>query len=205
MKNWILIAITFMMFSCRSEHSDTDIIKIDLTGAHKVKDFSYIHNYISDVQIIPLETSENSFIRYINSLTVTDDRIIVFDQYDMQHQIKVFDKKGKWIVSSSQGQGPGEIVKAYDVAYDEKLEKIIIHQNGYVSIFDKNLKYIEDKKCFGYVHLKVCGDNYIFRRANGQTNRGIGEEYNDYEIIKVDTITPKKNLKNLKNLKKFKK
>ncbi len=186
MKNWILIAITFMMFSCRNEHSDTDIIKIDLTGAHKVKDFSYIHNYISDVQIIPLETSENSFIRYINSLTVTDDRIIVFDQYDMQHQIKVFDKKGKWIVSSSQGQGPGEIVKAYDMAYDFVNEKIVIKQNRRLTHFDKDMKYIDDKNCPAFVCFKIQNGGYVFKTIENQNGEEFEEEYNHHRIFVAD-------------------
>ena len=172
--------------SCNESQSNSKSIEeIRIEEVEESENFSEFTKDISDLKIIPLETSENSFIRYVTSLIVSSDRIIVFDQYNMEQQVKVFDINGKVIATSSRGQGPGEIVKAFDVAYDEKLEKIIIHQNGYVSIFDKNLKYIEDKKCFGYVHLKVCGDNYIFRRANGQTNRGIGEEYNDYEIIRV--------------------
>ena len=182
-----------MMFSCRNEHSDTDIIKIDLTGAHKVKDFSYIHNYISDVQIIPLETSENSFIRYINSLMVTDDRIIVFDQYDMQHQIKVFDKKGKWIVSSSQGQGPGEIVKAYDMAYDFVNEKIVVSQNRRLSFFDKDMRHIEDKDFFAFYHFKIHDGEYVFKTLEKQNDEQFEAEHNYHRIYVTDESLAIKN------------
>ncbi|MCQ2226371.1 MAG: 6-bladed beta-propeller [Bacteroidales bacterium] len=186
--NFIFAFLLLALESCNESQSNSKSIEeIRIEEVEESENFSEFTKDISDLKIIPLETSENSFIRYVTSLIVSSDRIIVFDQYNMEQQVKVFDINGKVIATSSRGQGPGEIVKAYDVAYDEKLEKIIIHQNGYVSIFDKNLKYIEDKKCFGYVHLKVCGDNYIFRRANGQTNRGIGEEYNDYEIIVTDS------------------
>ncbi len=177
---------TNLQYSLRREYDTDEIEHINLTTTSECDNLSETVCCLSDVKIISLETTETSFIRDVSSLILSDDRIIVFDQYNLQCQIKVFDRNGKWIASSTRGQGPGEITKAYDVAYDKKLERIIVQQNGWISIFDKNLKYIKDKECFGYDHLVINGDDYIFKTLNSQKNEELGDEYSNHQIIVTD-------------------
>lgn len=99
---------------------------------------------IDTLFFLPLETNEESVFGMIRKLLMTEDRIIIKDDLG---RFLIFNHEGKFISKSVKGNGPGEINKLWDIAYDEKTQRIIAYQSDYLSFFDKDGKFIESKKC----------------------------------------------------------
>lgn len=197
---YALMALLLLSCSNNKTSIDSQLEIIDLSNTIDAENYSELEKYIDSVEIIPLETSENCYIRSGWNIHIAKDRIIVFDEYDTQHQIKVFDRKGKWIASSTQGQGPGEIIKAYDIAYDHELDRIIVHQNKWISVFDKDLNHISDMDCLAFDNMVVANNKYFFKARYHQKNEELGDEFKEHQIIVTDkNLNAEKGLRSLDN------
>lgn len=101
------------------------------------------------LEYVPLETTENSLIKYVNQLTVMKQHILVNDGCGYL----LFSRQGKFICRvGSRGNGPGEFIcgNCYDI--DEENERIYIwgvyEKHLYVMIFTVNFWKIFTLKIF---------------------------------------------------------
>jgi hypothetical protein len=100
-----------------------DIIKIDIQNNIKnvkLLKLSFIGNEIS---YIPLETTTKSLIQKINKIVISEKYIFIIDT----DKVLQFDKSGKFIrVVGSQGRGPEEYLRIYDLCVNEQKNEVYI-------------------------------------------------------------------------------
>ena len=77
------------------------------------------------VSVIPLETDDESLFRDMDIISITNDRIYIFD--NRLEKICIFDNNGKYINKiHSIGPGPEEYIAIIDFCVDEKNKEIIV-------------------------------------------------------------------------------
>ncbi|MDD6003540.1 MAG: 6-bladed beta-propeller [Bacteroidales bacterium] len=154
------------------EITDKYAKKIDLNkgvGSQRIEQSKLIDTLF----FLPLETNEESVFGMIRKILITEDRIIVKDDLG---RFLIFNNEGKFISKSVKGNGPGEIYKLWDIAYDETTQRIIAYQSDYLSFFDKNGKFIESKKCpIIFRELCVIDNRFVFFQ----------EEFENYHLGNV--------------------
>ena len=115
--NILLILFCLIVVSCSTDGVDSDVITIDLT---RNIDATYLNlnEYVSDLKLIRLETTENSLIRRFNGYV--GDRYILAIEND---NVLQFSSDGKFIRTiAKRGKGPDEFnqIDAWTVDEDEQ-------------------------------------------------------------------------------------
>ena len=89
-----------------------------------------ISQVINDFELIPLETTDESLIGYIDKIEFFDDKIYILDSH-YASCIFIFSKEGRFLSKlSRKGRGPGEFIYPMSVAID---------QRGAILVLDANL------------------------------------------------------------------
>lgn len=114
---FVFAAVALLLGACGRNVESTGSCKvIDIENAPKAK----CEIKSEGKEIVALETTDNSLIKRVTSLFVTDEYIIVFDSGS--HRILQFDRKGKFIrCMSRQGRGPKEIPWFAEVIFHDNL------------------------------------------------------------------------------------
>lgn len=90
----------------------------------KVLDFSETTDF---VKYVPLETTEESLIKHVEKMFISDSLVIVFD--DMLGEIFLFNQEGKYRGKcGKKGEGPGEHIVFNDLFFDKNAELIYAHE-----------------------------------------------------------------------------
>jgi hypothetical protein len=119
--------------------------------------------YLSDYEIVPLETNDSSLIKYIDKLVLFRERMYVLDC--SQNTVLIFSKKGKFVTKISRiGKGPGEYEQIMDFCIDSLENKIIVHSDRPYKIMYFNMegKFIDEHKMDGwYQNILATGENLV--------------------------------------------
>lgn len=133
----------FMLFpyGCdkKSDGKKNTTISVDLEKDQKV----FFSDLFSHIELIPLETNEQSLIREIRKLIISADVFYIFD-YN-QAEILRFDANGKYLNKiSSRGLGPEEYVNISDFEIDKsnKTISLLSAVNNSMYEYDINGNYI---------------------------------------------------------------
>lgn len=104
-----LLGMILVMSCCRiKENISNASYKVDL-GANIAPSF---YDYFSKIEIIPLETSEKSLIKYVAERVYHNGKYYILDR--PQRKLLVFDKKGNFLYDINKyGNGPGEYTELY--------------------------------------------------------------------------------------------
>lgn len=142
--------------------------KIDVTGQLKTvtvpkinPDEEKLCNFeqlFDSLYIVHLETTENSVIGNINSITILHDTIYIVDSWKAK-SIFQFDINGKFVRKiGKSGNGPGEFVEPTSVTINDSLILVCDQWQQKVLKFDHNGKLLSDKMlpflCHNVVMLK---------------------------------------------------
>ena len=116
MRYLALIILTLFFYSCNSkENQAIKTIDVLSPSGPEIKNLSEI---ATDVQYIPLETSPEALLRFVNYLKATNNKFYI----NTVREILCFDNSGKFLYKlDQQGRGPNEYVYLSD--YDIKPEK----------------------------------------------------------------------------------
>jgi hypothetical protein len=123
-KTLVLYAIPFLA-SCQEIRQQTDdVMKVDVFDTRQVP----LSDWISSVEIIPLETNEQSIVGTCRHVEYRHQRFYIHD--DRQHAVFVFDSTGKFLFNtlSNKGRGRGE--------YDSMTGFVIHPSTGNLEILD---------------------------------------------------------------------
>ena len=71
------------------------------------------------MKLILLETTDESLLDAIYKVIVTKSNIYIHDRLK-GGGIAIFDNNGNFIKRISNGRGPGELVRLYDIDFDER-------------------------------------------------------------------------------------
>ncbi|GHT87670.1 hypothetical protein FACS189474_1060 [Bacteroidia bacterium] len=148
----------------------TDNIEtIDLNPFLKQQHFDF-GALIKNVKIIPLETTDESLIDDIYKVLVTDSNIYIMDGFKGRGII-IFNKEGKFIKRISNGQGPGELIRLHDIAFDSENNELIAYQHSFLLFFTPAGEFIQQKRLpFGFYNFTVIPNGYVFKALDKQGN-----------------------------------
>ena len=111
----VIIGGMLLMTSCNQQiiNRDSTVCKIDLKKTISPS----FYDYFSRVEIIPLETSENSLIKYVGERIYHDSKYYILDT--SQKKILVFDENGNFLYDiNKHGNGPGEYTELYSFYFN---------------------------------------------------------------------------------------
>jgi hypothetical protein len=149
MKKLLLFLILIVaLFSGYSMRKIDNLGVIDLLSQPSDK-LTKLSEIASDVEYIPLQTSENSLISYIHDLKTDSTRFYIY----ILTKILCFDKKGKFLYElDNTGRGPEEYIyiNDWDISPENNLlliyanRKILLYNNtGNSFVFIKSLNFNE--------------------------------------------------------------
>jgi hypothetical protein len=141
---FLIVSMAAMYVQCNHpvSHSDTEANENKKVSEHisviydQAEELTVKLSELADnVEYVPLETNENSLIKYVNQLTVMKQHILVKDGCGYL----LFSRQGKFICRvGSRGNGPGEFICGGRYDIDEENGRIYIW-----GIYEKRL-YVYD-------------------------------------------------------------
>jgi hypothetical protein len=163
----------------------TDNIEtIDLNPFLKQQHFDF-GSMVKQIKLIPLETNDESLLDDIYKILVTDTNIYIMDAFKGRGII-IFNKEGKFIKRISNGQGPGELLRLYDIAYDTESNELIAYQHSFLLFFTPTGEFIQQKRLpFAFHNFTIIPDGYIFKTIDRQGNGHLGNLEN-YTLFVTD-------------------
>lgn len=134
MKNkYIFIIILILLWGCKKNINKSNddlpsIYPLELSNVTK------LDQYIDSIQIIPLETTEKSYITHIRKMLITPTGNFIIQD---PGGIFAFDNQGKYLFSfGAKGRGPGEYVGVFDICITNDQKYLLALAN-----IDEVLKY----------------------------------------------------------------
>ncbi|MDR1115000.1 MAG: 6-bladed beta-propeller [Tannerella sp.] len=127
----IMLLSLFISYGCKEQTGNkTNAIFVDIDN---ISNDVSIFDIFDKVEIIPLETNDESLIKYITGLVCYNNNLYIFD-YNLS-KILAFDHSGKFLFSiDNRGQGPEQYNHISDFDIDKDNNKII-----FVSAIDSKL------------------------------------------------------------------
>lgn len=118
------ILLSLFLFSCvevkDEKCSGFDVIPVDLARRDKVS----VKDLFSDIQVIPLETTQESLIRELTQIKSFEDRLYVHDY--SKASIFVFDKEGSFLWKlAEKGNGPRNYLTLSDFDLDVSRRNLV--------------------------------------------------------------------------------
>lgn len=134
------LAITFWSCSSTSNtkvESDKLFIDLEITDSLRWEDL------FEEVEVIPLEFTEQSMLTAVDEILMQDDSYLVFDK--KAQVIYKFDLEGNYLSKLDQaGEGPDEYQLIYDVSINPYTGNIeLLSGYGSFFIYDKNFQWVE--------------------------------------------------------------
>ena len=149
MKNKIIFLIFISILSLLGcQHQETTNTKLEAENAVFIdidhpSEVSF-RDYFSNIEIIPLETNENSLIARQGKTLYHDNKFFVLDK--SQNALFIFTDKGKFIKKIQRvGRGPGEYSLVYDFninPYTNNLE--FLNPRGAILVYNLDGEFISE-------------------------------------------------------------
>ena len=133
----LLFIFIVAVHSCtpKVENKNENTIYVDLEKADKVS----LWDIFSHIELIPLETNEESLIKGIRKLVHYDNNYYIFD--NEKTEILIFDSNGKYLNKiSDRGEGPDEYRHINDFEIDKSNSKLLVLAPFKNSMFEYDLK-----------------------------------------------------------------
>ena len=193
MKKILLILVVtgiFLAVGCNNtkpEENGIKIIEIDLDQAKRIN----TAEWFDSVQLVPLETTDQSLFSSAGSVILNEDFIYLYDR--KVRAILIFDHNtGKFIKSTSHlfGQGPNDYINILDFDIDKLTNDLIVLDIGSQKIkrYSADLDFINDhdialSNLLSTVFFKPISDE-IFLLSN--------EHKEEEELVKVFSVKEQK-------------
>lgn len=157
---------------------------IDLNSFLKAQNFN-LEPLIKNINLVSLETTEESLLDVIYKIIVTDSNIYIYDRFKGGGLV-VFDSEGRFIRRVPYGQGPGEINRLWDVSYDFEARRIVAYQHPFLLFYTSDGRFVEQKKLpFGFYNFHVTTHGYVFKTLDGFGNEHL-RSLKDYTFLVTD-------------------
>lgn len=136
-----IIFVIFILISCNYSKSK-DHITVLASHPHEqtvlIEDFN---PYIDSIQIIPIETTDHSFITHVEKLLLTPQKQIVILN---STGIILFDYNGAFLFRIGKiGRAPGEYQKIYDICLEGKFLLAVDYNNNVLKYSLDNGQFIQ--------------------------------------------------------------
>lgn len=146
----IYVSVLILLCGCNSPNvKDEKTFNIDLKNLPESP--TTLENIITDMSIIPLETSEDCLVSYVSKICPVDNQLLVKTMADQR--LLVFNQDGSFSHHIGQiGKGPGEYLYATEISYRAGLREIMVFDTRHkkVLLFDKSGALIKEFKTNAY-------------------------------------------------------
>jgi hypothetical protein len=130
----ILICITLLSCTAQKEELSNQVF-IDLD--EKVDESISITDFIEEIRIIPLETSEDNMVGFVKQLEMDEENIILHDN----QSIFCFDWEGGLLSKfNHQGKGPGEYLRIRNICLSNTKNSILVSDVRQKKILEYSIK-----------------------------------------------------------------
>jgi hypothetical protein len=181
---WLLAGILLPQFSCKNDKEGTNIGPVRYTIPVNITEKKTLNlaEFLKFEKYISLETKEESLIKHIEKMYLTDSRILIFD--DRLSEIFLFDSTGKFVRKfGKKGIGPGEYQLFNDVFFDNSTGLLYAHEAMkrmmYIYDLSGNLRQEIPTKEFWFRSFCKVKDGYWI--YSGYQNRNT-----QFSLIKVN-------------------
>lgn len=108
MKNTILILVLCLFIgSCKDSLTVNEEVDT-ITASIEQEDEISLFDFVSQVRLIPLETTDSSLVAHITKIITSKDKIFIYDR--IQNQIFIFNREGQFISKiNRKGEDPKNI------------------------------------------------------------------------------------------------
>lgn len=154
--------LVLAFISC-GEHKPTscDAVHIDLSGS--VGDSLFVSDWIEPLEIIALETTEESLLGSVDKLVECDGKYYVLDR--MRKCILLFAENGKFLRSIGRvGQGPGEYPDLYDFVVDVNTGRLyLLTEASVIYAYNGDGRFLWKKKISNSLlwNIGCNGDGFV--------------------------------------------
>ena len=152
-----LISAVLLLFSCGNEIKQDEIMEIPV-DIHQNSSLT-LSEIAEEIKVIDLELSDECpiNIHHVRRIILFENIIIVVTR----EKIHLFDTNGKFIHSiGSKGQGPGEYVSIWNLAFDEKRKLLFVNANPKILCYDLHGKFLKETSEIGQKGM-IKDINYI--------------------------------------------
>lgn len=192
MKELLFLTFSILLCSCNKTRIEEKVIDVLISPDSELTNISEIS---TNVEYVPLQTSENSIIRYISDLKQTHNGLFVRSN---TNEVFYFDNSGNYLFKLSRiGRGPEEYENIYDFDVTDNSDFLLvltrnriqfyrITNDGFVYSKSLNLQdnpgYIDispnQKSIFlSYGSIGVEPNRYILIDMNGEIQKSISNNY----------------------------
>jgi hypothetical protein len=163
--------LLFTLNSCKQrKENNSNSILVNVKLESKVSIFDLFER----IEIIPLETTKNSLINYVNQVDFFEGRFYVFDRKAMR--ILIFDSNGKHLGDVGKtGNGPGEYfnIGNFVINKHKNVVEILtntgtIHSYDFKGVFIDKHQIVFDNPIF-HSFYPINKDEYLMWNSNSQT------------------------------------
>jgi hypothetical protein len=150
------------------------LTKIDLNPYLKKQSFDF-GSLVEEIKFLPLETTvEESLLDRINKVVISESNIYIYDDFK-GGGIVVFTRDGEFLKRLSNGRGPGELDRLYDIDFDKENNELVAYKHSFLMFFTPEGKYIRQEKLpFGFNEFEVIPNGYVFRKLDRQLEWHLG-------------------------------
>ena len=165
--------------------ANTDsLITIDLNPFLKQQHFDF-GALVKEVKLIPLETTDESLLDDFRKVVITPSHIYIHDDFK-GGGIVIFDKEGNFIKRISNGRGPGELIRLYDIDFEEKNNELVAYQHSFLLFFTPSGEFIRQQRLpIGFYNFVTIPEGYVFKTIRGKIN-GHLEDLSDNTLLITD-------------------
>jgi hypothetical protein len=160
------------------------VITVNLNPFLKKQNYD-LGSLIEEVKFIPLETTDESLLDNVYKILVTESNIYIYDKFK-GGGIIIFDREGKFVKRMPHGQGPGEIFRLWDMAYDWDNKELVAYQHPFLLFFTPSGDFIRQERLpFGFHSFVAIPDGYVFKTLGRAGNEHL-EVLEDYTLLVTD-------------------
>jgi hypothetical protein len=174
---FLLILMGFLFLSCIHEKFDSSVDV--LTFDYKSKSVIKLSEFIRDITIIPLETSNISIIGNISKVQLFGDKVYILD--DLSNSLFMYDTSGKFVDKIDKaGQGPGEYIRILDFIVNENGIYLLDLSSHKINHYGLDLSFVDEIR-FQTIGSALMADHTNFWLYNEPTFLA-----EDYRLTQID-------------------
>jgi hypothetical protein len=173
MKYYFLFSSFLLLIACNHQLQTNDIeIEVDYKNLQEIK----LSDYVKNVKIVKLETSDKVLIGEIWQIKLFDHKIFIIDM--VNKSLFVFTEDGEFLHELRKiGQGPGEYLSLFDFYPSDEGVYLLTYSNSGHSIlyYDWNWNYINNISFKWFSTVFMMHDEYfiLFNEDDFEQNNQI--------------------------------
>lgn len=184
-KNFILPIVVLIVWSCQNKSDTEGKSNIDFVNVKTEAERSQLSDFAETVETIKLETTPESLIRNILTLSHSENILFVYDGIE----VFKFNRSGEFLDKIGKiGEGPGELETIVSFAVDWPRERIYLNSFFKIVEYDFEGEFIKEQKQTIWIDRLEIIDNQLsaFITERGLPSNEEGTNFTEVSLITFD-------------------